>query len=407
MNEARTRRLRRVAGLIGSVVLLSAVIAWMVRPRPIEVRVAQVEEGRFELSIEEEGLTRVRDRFIVSAPIAGQVSRSRLQIGDSVDADQVLAQIIAQPPAMLDWRTLTGLRERAAAAAAAVGAAVASRDRATAALGIARSDLNRSLELAREGFISDAALETSLLGAEERRQALLAAEMAVETAAHEHAAAQAALLQAGAERRTGGETGSALGVKSPVAGRILRVIQENEAYVQAGAPLYEIADPGRLEVVIDVLSQDAASIRVGTAARLSFDLDAPRHPARVRQIEPIARTRVSALGVEEQRVRVILDLEPGAVAPPGDGWRANAALIVLAESPAVMVPNGALVRRGNGWAVHLLEQGRSRVSPVSVAARNPRMAWVREGLSAGQTVILYPPASLLDGARAIPLGQGG
>jgi len=159
-------------------------------------------------------------------------------------------------------------------------------------------------------------------------------------------------------------------------------------------------------VVIDVLSQDAASIRPGMPARLSLDLGPPRHPARVRQLEPVARTRLSALGVEEQRVKVVLDPEPDSIAQSGDGWRVNASIITLSEDDALIVPNGALLRRGEAWVVLVVESGRSRAQPVIVAARNARTAWIRDGLFAGQSVILYPPAALPDRTRITALQQG-
>lgn len=410
MSTGRNRRRSAVASAIAGAVLLALLLAWAVRPAPLELRTGMVERGRFELTIDEEGLTRVADRYLVSAPIAGQVSRARLQVGDAVTPGLVLAQIVAQPPTMLDWRTLTGLRERAAAAATAVSAAVASRDRAAAALAMVQAELDRNRELAVDGFISDAAIQMNTLQVEERRQALLAAELAVESAAHEHAAARAALLQSGAEGAEGaaGVPGTAaLPLRSPIAGRILKVLQENESFVAAGTPLYEIADPGRVEVVVDVLSQDASSIQPGMGARLSFDLGEPRHPARVRRVEPVARTKVSALGVEEQRVRVILDLEPDATMPAGDGWRVNASILVQTEDQAVLVPNGALVKRGEAWSVFVLDSGRARVQPVRVAARNARSGWIRDGLSPGQSVVLYPPANLDEGARVKSLAVGG
>jgi HlyD family secretion protein len=393
-------RLRTTVATLGVILGMLVLIGWLIRPQPIEVRTKDVERMRFEQTIDEEGLTRVRDRFVVSAPIAGQVSRARLEVGDPVAAGQLLAEIIAQPPPMIDWRTLGSLTERAAVAQAAVAGSMASRDRAAAALNLARAELARNRELFGNGFISEAALQTSTLGVEERRQAVRAADMAVEAAAHELAAARAALVQVNPKGPPSAGPGAALPIQAPEAGRILRVIQENESFVPAGAPLYELADPSKLEVIVDVLSQDAASIHAGQQARLAFDLGAPRHPAEVVRLEPVARTKISALGVEEQRVRVILELKSEAVAPLGEAWRVNASIITLAENDALVIPSGALIRQGETWSAFVLSNGRAHQISLDLAARNARHAWVKSGLTPGQTVVLYPPASLRSGARA-------
>jgi HlyD family secretion protein len=394
------KRLRFSAFIVAIGLVASVLVAWVLRPAPVLVRQAVVTVGRFERTIEEDGLTRVKDRFVISAPLAGQVGRTRLQVGDPVTAGQTLSTINAQPPAMLDWRTLAGLSERAAAADAAVRGAIATRDRARAAVELARNEADRHRQLATGGFISDAALEATRLNLEERRQALVAADMALESAEHDHAAAQAALMHS----RQGSEALSAraaapLPVIAPAAGRILRIIQESEGFVPAGTPLYEIGNPDNLEIIVDVLSQDAAQIHPDLPARVAFGLDSPSHPAQVTLIAPVAHTKVSALGVEEQRVRVTLDFAPPAGLLIGDGWRVNARLIVRAEDPVLMIPNGAIIRQGELWRVFVVENGRARLRPVEVAERNNRSSWIRSGLRPGETLILYPPATLREGMR--------
>jgi HlyD family secretion protein len=322
----------------------------------------------------------------------------RLDVGDPVGAGQVVAQIEAQAPGMIDWRTQAGLRERAAATEAAMRGALAARDRSATALALARADLERSQELARQGFISEAAMETHGLTVRQRQQALIEAEMAADAARHEHAAARVALLDTG-KPIADGQPRVSLPVRAPVKGQVLKVIQEHEAFVAAGTPLYEFGNVDSLEVVVDVLSQDAASLQSGMPARLSVDLGPPRLAARVRRVEPVARTRVSALGVEEQRVRVIVDFDPAPPSGIGDGWRVNASIITLAEPAATVVPNGALVRRGTVWQVYAIDAGRARIRVVEIAARNARIAWIRSGLSPGERVVVHPPVSLAEGMR--------
>lgn len=392
------RKLRTILLILIAALLASAALAWTLRPAPLDVRIAETHLARFELAIEEEGITRVAERFLVSAPVSGQISRMRLDVGDPVGAGQVVAQIEAQAPGMIDWRTQAGLRERAAATEAAMRGALAARDRSATALALARADLERSEELARQGFISESALQTSSLTLRQRQQALIEAAMAADAARHEYAAAQTALLEA---RKPGSEAEprAFLPVLAPVEGRLLKVIQEHEAFVVAGTPLYEFGNLGSLEVVVDVLSQDAAALRSGMAARLSVDLGPPRLPARVRRVEPVARTRISALGVEEQRVRVIIDFDPGPPPGIGDGWRVNASIVTLDEDAATVVPSGALIRRGSVWRVYTVSEGRARTRPVEIAARNARFAWIRSGLSAGERVVVHPPESLAEGVR--------
>ena len=392
------RKLRTALLILIVALLASAALAWTLRPAPLDVRLAEASLARFELAIEEEGITRVAERYLVSAPVSGQISRMRLNVGDPVNINQIVAQIEAQTPGMIDWRTQAGLRERAAATEAAMRGALAARDRSATALALARADLERSEELARQGFISEAAMETHGLTVRQRQQALIEAEMAADAARHEHAAARVALLDTG-KPIADGQPRVSLPVRAPVKGRLLKVIQEHEAFVAAGTPLYEFGNVDSLEVVVDVLSQDAASLQSGMPARLSVDLGPPRLAARVRRVEPVARTRVSALGVEEQRVRVIVDFDPAPPSGIGDGWRVNASIITLAEPAATVVPNGALVRRGTVWQVYAIDAGRARIRVVEIAARNARIAWIRSGLSPGERVVVHPPVSLAEGMR--------
>ncbi len=397
-------RRQTIGWALGLAALASAALAWALRPTPVDVRVATAIQERFELAIEEEGVTRVASRFLLSAPVSGQISRMQLNVGDRVSAGQMMAQIEAQKPSMIDWRTQLGLRERVAASEASMLGAAAAKERAATALALAQADLARTEELARQGFLSAAVLQTSSLTLRQRQQALIEAEMTAEAARHELAAARAALIDATQPIGTAGSQAS-LAIRAPIDGRLLRVIQENEAFVLAGAPLYELGSLDHLEAVVEVLSQDASALREGMPARLSIDLGPPRHAGRVRRVEPVARTRISALGVEEQRVRVIVDFEPAPPAEIGDGWRINAALVTLNEPSVTLVPNGALMRRGTAWTVFTVAEGRARRQVIELGARNARSAWVRSGLIPGDVVVLHPPESLREGVRVRPIAR--
>jgi HlyD family secretion protein len=385
---------RLIVGLI-AVALAGAALAAFLMPRKLEVDIATARQGTFERTVTEEGKTRVRDRFVVSAPVAGRLVRPNIKVGDSVEAGQVLLMLMPQDPALIDRRTRTALRARALAAQASLARAQAESRRADTAVTLARSEADRAYDLANRGFVSEAARENAQWTLREHEQAQLASQHAENVAAYELRAAVAALEAAGAT--TLGKDEDVWAITSPVKGKVLRIIQESELTVLAGSPLIELGDTRALEVVVDVLSSEAGAIQPGQLARLAYSSGEQPAEGRVRSIEPVARTRVSALGIDEQRVAVLIDLPESLPAAPGDGWRVEASIVVESRTQALMIPVGSLMRDSTGWKVFIVDHDRARLRRVELAGRNSREAWVRDGLSSTDAVVVHPADELRDG----------
>jgi HlyD family secretion protein len=389
-----TRRNKIGLGIVLAV--LAALVAWALRPQPISVETAEVTKGVFEQTVSDDGQTRVRDRFVIAGPLAGHVERIQLEVGDPVKQGQIVAELTPTAPAFLDERTQRELRERIGAAEAQLARARAETLKAQAQRDQARADRDRQIKLSEQGFLSQTALEQAELALRTSERALDAARFAGQAAAHDLAQARAALT-----RYQGGGPAVKWPVTSPVAGVVLKVMQKSEGPVTLGAPLVEVADPRSLEAVVDVLSQEAVAIRPGMPARLELGQGVPPLAARVRLVEPAAFTKVSALGVEEQRVNVVLDFaEPlDKVQTIGDGFRVEAHIVVYREENAVKAPVGALFREGGGGAAFVVEDERARHRAVKVARRNNLEAMVEDGLKPGERVVVYPSDALRDGSR--------
>jgi HlyD family secretion protein len=385
-----------LAALIAAVLALSV---WALRPRPIAGELASVTQGPFEQTVSDDGKTRVRDHYVIAAPLAGRVDRVQLQAGDAVKQGQVVALLAPTAPAFLDARAARELQERIGAAEAQFARTRAESLKVQAQRDQARADLERQTKLSREGFVSPTALEQAGLAMKTMERAVEAARFAEDAAGHDYAQAKAALA-----RYRSGAPGPKWEVTSPVAGSVLKVAHKSEGPVALGAPLLEIADARSLEAVVDVLSQEAVAIRPGMPARLELGQGVAPLAARVRLVEPAAFTKISALGVEEQRVNVVLDFaEPlDRVQTLGDGFRVEAHIVVHQEKDVAKVPVGALFRDGEGWAVFVAEEGRARKRAVKVPRRNGVEAVVQEGLRTGERVVVYPSDALKDGARLAP-----
>jgi HlyD family secretion protein len=389
-------RTRNKIALAVIAVLVAALVAWALRPQPIAVEVAPVARGAFEQTVIDDGKTRVRDRYVVSAPLAGRVERIALDAGDTVRQGQVVALLTPTAPAFLDARTERELRERIGAAEAQAARARAETQKVLAQRDQARADVNRQAKLAEGGFVSPTVREQAELALRTAERSVDAARFAEEAARHELAQARAALT-----RYKTGAPGVKWEVTSPVNGSVLRVVQKSEGAVALGAPLLEIADARSLEAVVDVLSQEAVAIRPGMAARMEVGIGVPPLRAIVRLVEPAAFTKISALGVEEQRVNVVLDFDGplDQVWTMGDGFRVEAHIITFRVDDAVKVPVGALFREGEGWAVFAVDGRRAVKKSVRVPRRNGAEAMVEDGLAPGERVVVYPSDALHDGAR--------
>ena len=367
------------------------------RPRPLVVEVARVESGRFEQVLEEDGRLRLRDRYVLHAPVPGELLRPALRVGDAVRQGQVVAELVPVAPQLIDARTRQVLVQRVGSADAARQAALAQVARAEAALSQTRSDAGRARNLADAGFTAAAAREQA-------EQALMAAEQTLRAAQAQRAVADFGLAEArsalaAVEPVQGAGNRGGLSLRSPVDGRVLKLHQDSAGPVAAGQALLDIGDTAALEAVVDVLSTEVGQVSPGAPVTLSVGVGAPRLGGRVQRVEPVAFTKVSALGIEEQRVNVIVELEPAPDSALGDGFRVEARIALSAQDGVLLVPAAALVRDGSGWRVFVVEGEHARARAVQVRDRNAAQAWVSEGLSEGQTVVLYPGSLVSDGQR--------
>ncbi|MXX75192.1 MAG: HlyD family efflux transporter periplasmic adaptor subunit [Holophagales bacterium] len=384
---------------VGLVVVAAAVFLGT-RPQPVPAELAQVTRGPLEVTIDEEGETRVRDRFVISAPLAGRVLRIELEPGDAVVAGEtVLAVFLPSAPVLLDARSRAEAEAVVETATAALGQAEANYERAAAELVYSRSEAGRYLRLSQEGIVSVETMESAQLDLDTRQEAVEAADYAVRTARSELQAARVRLLRFSAESAED-MNGTAIRIVSPVSGVVLRRVRESESVVPAGEALLEVGDPAQIEVVTDYLSKDAVRMRSGQ--RVLIDRWGGDRPllGRLRRVEPSGFTKISALGVEEQRVNVVIDIvDPPAVwAGLGDGFRVETRVVVWESADELKAPTGALFRRDENWAVFAVEGGRAALRDIEVGERNAREAQVLGGLEPGEQVVVYPSDSLNDGS---------
>lgn len=390
-------------GAAGLVLVLLGVWAFM--PSPLAVESGAVVRGPFESTIDEDGRTRLRERYTIAAPVSGRLSRITLKEGDEVAPDAVVAMLSPGLPPLLDGRTRSELKARLEATEAQVQRAEARIARAEVAVRQARDQLMRTEQLREKGFVAPAQLDNDQLSERAAQQEKKTALEDRHVALHEVAQARAALASV---QDPGKQTALSFAVRSPVAGRVLRVLQQSEAVVPSGASLLEVGDTGQLEVCADLLTTDAVRIPPGAKVRIGAWGGQDALSGRVRLIEPSAFTKVSALGVEEQRVKVVIEL----VSPLkqrqglGDGYRVGVQVVTLAVNDAVLVPVGAVFplpgkddSAQGGMGVFVLKDGRAHLTPITVTARNAHHAWVRQGLAPGDTVVQYPPTGLADGSR--------
>jgi HlyD family secretion protein len=375
-------------------------LAWAFAPQPVPVETATVTQGKFEAYIEEDGRTRVRDRYVVSAPLAGVLQRIALREGDAVQPGDVLALLTPVLPVLQDERTLREQQARLDMALAVRERAAARVARTQVGLQQARNEAARSQELVRQGFVSLSRFDNDRLALQAAQKDVETAEQDRHVAEHDVAQARAALS---AVQRGPAGAGRAFELRAPVAARVLRVAQPSETTVVAGTPLLELGDTARMEVVAELLTTDALQAVPGSRVRLERWGGAGVLEGRVRLVEPAAFTKVSALGVEEQRVRVLMDIDsdPASWRALGDGYRVAVRIVTLSVDAALQVPVGAVfpVEDEGVMAVFRLEGGRARLQPVEVAARNGTQAWIRSGLQPGQDVVIYPSTAVRDGTR--------
>ena len=396
----RMLKSRRVQFGVVVVMALVAVAEW---PRAVDVDVAQVARGPLVVTVDEEGETRVRDKFVITAPVGGEVQRIELEPGDPVTRGTVLARIRPASPSPLDARVRGEMESAVRAAEAAVARARAERDRLAGASALAEQRRDRARRLLAGGAVAQEELDIREADARTAADAVRAAAFVVAQAEQDVQTARARL----ATPVTGRPQADVV-VIAPLSGVVLKRHLESAQVVSAGTPLVEIGDPLRLEVVTDLLSADAVKVPAGAEVLLEQWGGTQPLTGRVRRVEPAGFTKVSALGVEEQRVNVVIDLDGPDEADfaLGDAYRTEVRIVVWRGADVVKVPTGALFRRGDGWAAFVVERGRARERRVRVGQRTGRDAQVLDGLTAGDRVVLYPPDTLEHGARVAPRQPG-
>lgn len=388
---------------IGGALLLALIVAGL-WPRALPVETGTVSRGPLAMTVSDEGRTRVRNAFIVSAPVSGQLRRIELKPGAVVVAGETILAVLETSGAdLLDARGLAQAEAGVRAAESGRDLASAQRERANAAATLARAEIDRARKLAADGTLSKQELDWAVMREATAAQDARAANFALQVAEYDLEQAKALLLRGQNPNPAG--TPATVTIVAPVAGRVMRVWQESSRVVARGTPLLEVGDPTDLEVVVDVLSRDAVAVRAG--ARVALERWGGEQPlqARVRHVEPSGFTKISALGVEEQRVNVIVDfVDPLEKRPTlGDAFRVEASIVTWENPDVLQVPSGALFQRGGKWQTFAIDGGRARLKDVEVGRNNGIAAELRGGLEAGTGVIVFPGDRVKDGVRVSPV----
>jgi HlyD family secretion protein len=390
--------MKRILNTIALIILATLVVVllllWL-RPTPARVDVANAARGSMRVTVDGEGKTRVRDRYVVAAPVAGRIRRIALRRGDEVERGQVVAQIETLPLTPLDPRQRAEAIGRVNAAQDAKREVDRMIERSKAIYDQARRDCERCEILARSGDISRQELEKAQTEVATSFREYEAARSRAESAAHEVEVASAALLAAD---QSPSSAPSVVKVQAPVRGKVLRIVEESERVIAAGAPLVELSNPSMLEVVIELLSTDAVKVQPGALVLIEGWGGPEALEARVRLMEPSAFTKVSALGIEEQRVNVVADLTTPSTTL-GDGYRVEGRIVVWQADDVLQVPVSALFRRGESWSLFLVENGVAHLREVAVGQRTPFAAEIKSGLEEGTEVIVHPSNQITDGTR--------
>lgn len=404
---------RRGLVAAGAVVLIAAGLGYAFQPRPVPADLATVDRGQLLVTVDEEGRTRVRDVYVVSTPVAGRVLRIQAEAGDVVEAGQTrLATVEPSEPSFLDIRRRRQAEAEIKAAEATLSLANAELARAQAELDFARSDLARAQPLAARGAISVRELERYQLEVRTRQAQVRTAEATVRVRASELETARAMLISPDQKvaRKADDAASCCVDIRAPVNGRVLKVMQKSEAVVAAGTPLLEIGNLDDLEVVVDLLSSDAVRVQPSTDVLIERWGGGDLLHGRVRRVEPYGYTKVSALGIEEQRVDVIIDFtgQPEEWQSLGHGYRVEARIVVWRGEDVLRVPVSALFRQGGDWVTYVVDaDNRARLRRVSVGHRNAEYAEIAAGLEEGERVVVYPSDRVIDGARVTARARDG
>ena len=389
---------RRILIITVSVVVILALLYGFM-PKPVRVDMAEVKKGPMRVTIDEEGKTRVKDRFVVSAPVAGFLRRVELEVGDAVKKGQVVAELEPLRSSVLDPRSRAEALAAVSAAQATLTAVKEEERSAEAAADYAKKNLERQKRLFESGYVAKDTLERIDADVRRTEAGRLSAEARVKAARAELERARSLLGYSAAEEAV--DRDRVVQIKSPAAGRLLKIRHESEGVVAGGEPIIDIGDPETIEVKAEVLSADAVKIKPGAA--VLFERWGGSEPLSgvVRVIEPAAFTKISSLGVEEQRVLVIADITsvPEAWKRLGDGYRVEASFVIWEGEDVLQAPASALFRRGEAWAVFVVEGNRARLKDVHVGHRNSLVAEIISGLTEKDQVITHPDELIKDGVR--------
>ncbi len=387
------------AGLFALVIVGIAGLGYFfLAPQPVPVDLASVDRGKLEVTIDEEGETQVREIYRISAPITGKLERVDIEIGDRVLAGQRIARIRPVDPPIRDLRSRLEMSATSKAAAAAVLLAEAQVRQAGSDLKFANSDLARAQTLAEKGVISSRAREEAELNLSVKQAEVRKAEAGLELRRREFESARMRELEPNQMQSQGAEDQCCIAITAPSGGVVLKVLTESEQVVQAGTTLLETGDPHDLEVVVDLLSTDAVGISSGTLARIEDWGGEGFLEARVRRIDPAAFTKVSALGIEEQRVNVVLDFlsPPNKWSELGHAFKVTVRIIKSDRNDVMRIPLGALFRRDQDWAIYTNRNGRTKLTLVKLGKFSLTHAEVIDGVAQGDQVVMFPSDKISD-----------
>lgn len=376
--------------------LLVALIGWGLWPKPIIVETGTAVRGPLTVRVSEEGKTRVKNRYVAAAPVAGKMRRVPLKPGDEVVAGETLITTIEPVvPPLLDPRTRAQAEAMVAMQEASLKRATESLEGARAGLKVADADRDRFRSVTKAGIVSEADRDRTEGAASMRAAEVRAAEFSLQVIQYELAQARAAL-----ERPKDNVAGNLMEIKSPVSGRVLKVMQESEMVVAPGMQILEVGDPADIEIEAEILSRDAVAIRPGDSVEVEQWGGENSLTGRVRRVEPAAFTKVSALGVEEQRVIVLSDLTeiPEPARALGDRYRVEVRVAVWHSDETLIVPAGSLFREGNEWKTYVFRDSTAKLTPVQAGHSDGRFTEILSGISAGDEVLLHPPDTVKDGS---------
>lgn len=397
MPSISKRRALTVAAAVAVILLLT----WLAWPAPVPVDLAAVSRASMEVSVDEDARTRIRRTYTVSAPLTGTVLKPALEVGDSVTANEtVVAVMKPAAPGFHDPRLHQELQSALSAATAGVALAEAGRRRTEAALNYARVELRRIRSLSGQGVVSRSALDRAVAEVQTNEAALASADAELQVRRNERNSAATRLQNPSGTFGAYAASGCCVQILAPVTGQVLKLIKESEAVVQAGTPLIDIGNPQDLEIVAELLSVDAVQVRPGQAVHID-GWGGGSIEGRVKRVEPAGFMKVSALGIEEQRVRTIIDFTdpPSRWRALGHDYRVVVHVVTWKGANVLTVPVGALFRANDQWAVFRNDAGRARIVEIGVGHRNSRFAEVLSGLSQGDQVVLHAGDRVRDGSR--------